>query len=225
MTEHGHITSHLSNGPAALVGHQLLPDALLGKAQALRSRPGRELQNEVSRWGWRLSSEWRSCGGFKWCQFGLDLSWRSAEFHLFSPWTPVITSECPERQLPTCQIHRLHLGAHCYPFVYHELFTLPPWALHLPGPLMPLVLVVSDHTEMLWKCKRKQRFNPRVEENHLDIFWLKSYYKNLNHYDSQGLKEPIATVLGKRCSGSQHGLADTSGWTSSGCGISALLAW
>lgn len=51
MIEHGDITSHLDNGPAALLGHQLLPDALLGKVQALRSPLGRELQNEVSRWG------------------------------------------------------------------------------------------------------------------------------------------------------------------------------
>ena len=82
MTDRGDVAGHLSNGAATSLSHQLFPDALPAKQQALRSQPGGQLQNEASCWGWRLSSEWHSCGGCKRCQFGMYLSWRLAKFYL-----------------------------------------------------------------------------------------------------------------------------------------------
>lgn len=83
----------------------------------------------------------------------------------------------PPEAVPTCQIHVAPLRNSL--LSVRLLWAVPPapWVLHLPEPLMPLVLVVSGSCWNALKCKGKQRFNLVGRENCFDILWLKSYYK------------------------------------------------
>lgn len=125
------------------------------------------------------------------CQFFIELSWRSHKFHFLYLWTLVITSECPQRWPPPSQKDGAPSRSSLIPVCSsHVLFTLSSPALHLPEPLIPFVLMVSDSCWKALKIQAKQRFNSVGGKNHLDIFWLKSYCKNLSHYHSEVLKQP-----------------------------------